>query len=415
MKKALTLGLAVLALSPQAFATKARLLALGEDTNGSLYIKDQRNMFFNPAYIHMNPNLAVFEWGANGYALTKQDSQANPQAEGGLLRDFGGFVAGAYYGGESDIVNEIRRNTVVGPGSTNFQQDNQIDLFFGGGDSLKWAGNLTYSSSKNEQQYNAEQKSLSLRTGIIMDNIEALLNVSLMNEAEMHHDAAATAVGNKSEFDGKLGFETGATYRMNDLAFYGYWRHAQWDQKSDTTSTLFSALAPTTTGAIYLGNADGTSNKFRFGTGWTKEVTGGTLFSHLAFNLTTRTLKTNRDGDIKINDWILPVTVGYETRVQEWLTLRGSVTQNIWSGEDNKGVNAASANISNAIKGAYKNGKKTTANSTNVNAGATLHFGNLAVDGAIGTDLTTTTNSTSDAGVLRTDTLLTRVGVTYSF
>ena len=61
-----------------------------------------------------------------------------------------------------------------------------------------------------------------------------------------------------------------------------------------------------------------------------------------------------------------------------------------------------------------------------VNAGATLKFGELSVDGVIGnnagtsvTDSGTTTQTGSangtDSGVLRTDTLMSRVSMTYRF
>ena len=58
--------------------------------------------------------------------------------------------------------------------------------------------------------------------------------------------------------------------------------------------------------------------------------------------------------------------------------------------------------------------KTTTPNSTTVDAGATLNFGKLKVDGSVGTTGTTGT-AASKTGVLSTNNMLTRVGVSYWF
>ena len=56
--------------------------------------------------------------------------------------------------------------------------------------------------------------------------------------------------------------------------------------------------------------------------------------------------------------------------------------------------------------------KKSEANTTNVAAGATLNFGNLKVDGVIGTQ---GNGSATENGTLRTDNLMSRVSVHYWF
>ena len=90
-----------------------------------------------------------------------------------------------------------------------------------------------------------------------------------------------------------------------------------------------------------------------------------------------------------------PLTLGFEADATSWLVLRGSVSQNVLINKtETKGVS-----------------KGTQANQTSVNAGATLNFGKLKVDGSIG-NAAGTGNQT---GVLKTDDLLTRVGVHYWF
>src|SRR5690606_34569686 len=119
MKKIIALaGLAVLATN-SAEASKARLLALGEnlETAGSLYFSDNRNIFQNAAYIHEYKDGIYLEWGAQGNEFNstldrnlnnKFDSDTAPQAEGGFLKSHGKYVYGLYVGAESYITHEAR-------------------------------------------------------------------------------------------------------------------------------------------------------------------------------------------------------------------------------------------------------------------------------------------------------------------
>ena len=93
----------------------------------------------------------------------------------------------------------------------------------------------------------------------------------------------------------------------------------------------------------------------------------------------------------------LPVTFGFEADATSWLTLRGSVGQNVILNNRKNGAN-----------------KSSDANTTTVNGGATLNFGKLAVDGLVGTTSSAGVAGTKN-GVLSTSNLLTRVGVTYNF
>jgi len=52
MKKQLTVALGLAVLATPAFASKARLQALGEDVNGSFYVNDLRNVFLNAANVN---------------------------------------------------------------------------------------------------------------------------------------------------------------------------------------------------------------------------------------------------------------------------------------------------------------------------------------------------------------------------
>ncbi|MFA5583041.1 MAG: hypothetical protein WDA09_02410, partial [Bacteriovoracaceae bacterium] len=100
----------------------------------------------------------------------------------------------------------------------------------------------------------------------------------------------------------------------------------------------------------------------------------------------------------------VPVSIGFEHDATSWLTLRGSVAQNLWSDQETK-------------TGGVKT-ERTLASSTSVNAGATLKLGDFNVDGLIGTGNNNAgqiANRDEQAGVLSMDNLMTRVSLTYRF
>ena len=90
--------LSVVLWNPLADASRSRLTALGQNANGSLYIKDARNMFLNPAEINNVGQQANMEWGATA-------SNATPKAEGGIVHSTGNMNLGLQLGrvGEAAI------------------------------------------------------------------------------------------------------------------------------------------------------------------------------------------------------------------------------------------------------------------------------------------------------------------------
>jgi hypothetical protein len=421
MKKQL-IALASLALvSTPALATKARMIALGENINdniGSLYFSDSRNVFQNAAYANDYKNMVIAEWGANGASSTvagKGDSDKTPQAEGGFLKSAGNYVYGLYVGAESPYTNELRgysrslRNDA-------FHQDNQIDLFFAGEGSVKWGTNLTYSNSKRDSE-KAKQQSLSVRFGVIADKIEGFANVSLANKAEVQSLAGANPTtgapnGGKDKFEGKLGFELGGTYNADFAKLFAYVRHAEWEHDADSVN---STTAPYT---AYTGKFDGSYWLYQVGAGKEHKLNDkATLFTKLEYlNFMRKVEPTSgaaNGAEINLDDYYVPVTVGLEYDAASWLTVRGSVVQNLVSQTDND-YDGKEANVSSGVLLKRSSGKRTIANSTNVNAGLTLKFGELSVDGVIGTD-GTANDSKSEKGNLTLDSLASRVSMTYRF
>jgi hypothetical protein len=106
----------------------------------------------------------------------------------------------------------------------------------------------------------------------------------------------------------------------------------------------------------------------------------------------------------------LPIVVGLEYDAASWLALRASVVQNVYGNSkvDPKAGSKSSGTIAN----------------TAVNAGASLKFGELTVDGLISTTAdgdasagagTPSLSTNAGNGSLRTDALMTRVSMTYRF
>ncbi len=396
--------------SATALASKARLIALGEEITGSQYISDSRNVFLNAATVNDQKNTVVLEWGKRGadYApggtpatVVKQDADNAAQAEGGVFFGWNNLVVGAYLGGESFQVHDARRylnfqNQVV-------HQDNQLDVFVAGNAGIKWGTGLTYSKAKDDAT-SSKSQSLSWRLGAMRDAWEGFLNLSLANK----YEGDINSSGTDEEFDGKLGYEVGGTFNTGRGKVFAFWRHAGWEQNNDVAITLGAGA-----GAAYVGEAEVETNRYIVGYGLEEKVTDkATIFWKASYVANRRTLDTQSEGKATLNDSAIPLTVGIEHDSASWLTLRGSITQNLIGEQDNDYDSTLTGKVSTLITGSYPDGKSTISNSTNVNAGATLKFGELSVDGLVGTGAGT---STLESGILTTDNLMARVSMIYKF
>ncbi|MBC7430092.1 MAG: hypothetical protein H7336_15865 [Bacteriovorax sp.] len=408
MKKLLTVGSALLLLSTSAFATESRLLALGmneTDNEGMFYIQDGRNIFLNSANVNLYPDQLVTEYGSTGLTVgagQTVDQNHRPKAQGGVFKKYGGMTYGVYYGNESNTSSLLRiagtRDAATPPPTA----DNQLDLFVGGDAGIKWGANVTYANNKNETS-NTKDSALSTRFGLIGSGWDALLNLSLGSKSE------SAAVAGRQKFDGKIGFQVGGSYLLGDAGrVFGYVKHYGWDEELTGASTVKGDFT-----SYYLGyGRDMTVN------------TNGKIFASVGVKKTDINLKFTQKGEVR--HLIVPLNIGYEAVATEWLTLRGSIVQNLYGKRDNKRITGTTdllGQAPNLIAAIYgTTGKGTIANSTEVNAGATLTFGQLALDGMIG--LTSNDRGTGSTGVaapnknqglLALDNLGSRVALTYKF
>lgn len=398
MKKQIALALGVSFMSLPAFASKARLQALGEDVNGSQFISDNRNVFLNSATLNYHKDLVTMEWGDTS---NTGDAAASPRSEGGFFKSSGNMAYGLYLGSESNTANGLRlasgvANTNAAISAANsLNEQNNVDLFFAGDAGVQWGANVTYHSYKDEQQGSGNDitsDSLRTRLGVISGDIEAFANISITGAAENK--------GQDTEFEGKGAYQVGATFNKGDT---DYMAQIQTINAENGDSDEFSAQK------IWLGAAR--SYKVNdmanvWVSGWVKQdsytcdMTTADAALGGAGTTCTTALSLNGTGDTV--DTYIPVTVAAEISVKEWLTLRGSVTQNVWGENENDDGDLA-----------------TLTDSTIVNAGATLAFGDFQVDGVIGnvdgTAATAGEDTSSGDGQLRTDNLMSRVSMTYRF
>lgn len=352
MKKNVLVIAGLALVSTSAFASKARIESFGNNAN--LYIKDQRNIFRNAATVNSNTNMIVTEWGTS----QSTDTAAAPRAEGGFFRQAGSLNYGLYLGN-----NETDDRTVATSTSAGYlAQDNALDLFIGGDAGLQWGARLHYANSKSEFAAGQEMKNnaLGLGAGVTMGQLEVYTNVTIADKSEGNAQTDGTGFA-AGEYKAKPSFTVGAGYDLNGTTIFA---EVEMNKAEEGTVTH-------------------KENTYLLGAGRVMELTPtARVFGNVAFEY------GKTEGTQEVKAMMLPVAFGFEADATSWLTLRGSVGQNV------------------ALNDVKVDGKKTVNSSTLVTAGASLTFGKLALDGYLGTQAT---------GKVDGDNMFSRVGVTYNF
>lgn len=383
MKTQLTLALGLAVLAAPAFASKARLQALGEDNYGSQYINDNRNIWLNAAQINNHKDLVTYEFGSENVS----DDAATPRGEGGVFKTMGNMVYGVQFGGASSTANGLR----TAAGLAGASEQNNIDVFVGGDAGMKWGANLGYAKSANENRANgASAESMRSRLGVIMGDLQVYANVNLINNAK-----GTNATGAK--FEGDLGYQVGAIQAWDGNTVFADYR--SFDAEGNIAGTKSDInLMQLQVGIGRVERLNDKTNLFAKASYVMGEAENEAVTSQFG----TANCGTGNAAlfceEYKSSQ--VPVVVGLETEATSWLTLRASVGSVIWGSEEDK------------------SNERTIQNSTAVNAGATLKFGELSVDGVIGNGTAggaaPAANETA-SGTIRTDSLLTRVAMTYRF
>jgi hypothetical protein len=407
MKKIIGLVAGLAVVTAPAFASKARLQALGEDLSGSFFIDDNRNIFRNAALLNNYGDLVTYEWGDNNIAL--DDSGANaglgaladkqgPRGEGGVFFKQGSYVYGVQLGDVSNDSHLFRAAALTTANINAANEQNNISFWLAGESSVKWGASLVYSKAENDAATAATAQrssdAMRLRLGLAATNWEGFASINLGNEVEN---------GDRSrKFKGDLGYQVGGIYKLDSSnTVWAVWRKLEGEEKVAKNDLMLDSKE------IGWGRVEKMNDKM---TAYLKAsvnmleteneastgVFGGATCASGAASLL---------GCDEYSSTRVPVVVGMEVRATEWLSLRGSLGQNLYGVEEDK------------------NKERSIAGSTIVSAGASFHLGSFDIDGMIGNNPDAgapgaatgpgNNGTARGAGQLRTDSILSRVSMTY--
>lgn len=395
MKKLLIASM-LLGLGTQvAHASKARLIALGQDKDGSLFLQDSRNMFRNASYVNNNANMAFFDYGSNGNALGL-DLESSQKAEGGVFVKHNSLTYGVYLGNENDTAVILKNIMATSLATLPPQSDNVLELSVAGSAAVNWGLTLGWAPTKDEQGAAVkENKSLYTRLGVAKDQWEAYANVSIQGESDDRI--------NNQKYDGGGAYDLGGSYKFGHNTAYARYKTVEWDQ----------IVSGTTTKGDYM--------ELKVGVGHDHAISST---SRVIYELMYDSAEANvkyASNPSKANYWHLPLVIGFESDATSWLTLRGSISQSLLGETELKNLSSVPlAQMQGVLAARFKaptqnNYKGSIKNSTNVAAGATLNFGKLTVDGSIGTSGNDGVGDGDETGSLSLDRLMTRVSMSYMF
>lgn len=375
MKRNLALALGLVVMSGSAFATKARLQALGEDVYGSKYISDNRNIFINAAYINLYKDMVTYEYGdttsARDQRFGSNNESTGQRAEGGFTKSWGNMVWGLHYGEKSDTANTLRQAPLALCAGGTFQaanaalctavgatdiaskvnEQNALSLMIGGDAGLQWGAKLKVSTFEDETYTvgNVKSQSAQANFGIISGDLEAFANISLANSLE---------IGDVYNVEGKSGYQIGATYNLNGTTVFAEYRAISAEEKDSAVLSEDWSLSKIIVGAGRIQKLNEIANA-NYKVEYVRDTTENTAY-----------VANDEAVSSKVD-----VTFGTEVMAKEWLVLRGAITQNLWSKAEDNTIGTTAQR---------ENGEFSIANSTQVRAGASLIFGDLSVDTYVG-------------------------------
>jgi len=405
MKNLLLILSLVITASP-AFASRARLEALGEGKDGSYYIQDDRDIFLNPADITMYKKKLFLELGG---ATNAADTTGASVAQGGFINTFGDFTYGLYLDHSLDRFDNLitaTKGILGGSGfSTLTMPDHTVDFFFGGetsslkyGANVFWAGSQAESSTGAGLVTNNTASVFGVRAGVILDRLQVFTTIGILADSK----TALTGQTTDADLKGKVSVDAAATYSMDDMTYFAKFTSFGADAKGGSLAS----------GTTYTP----TTMAYGIGAGWKHEASKSiTMFSRVGIDFETDELKvvaTGAGSDVSEKFYDIPLTLGAEAAATSWLKVRGSIQHSLFG------------------QASSFTGTSTTKNSldglSSVAAGLGFNFGDLSIDGLLAasvgsapsvnsvtaTQMGNFVNSTAAFGF---GSMLTRVSLTYNF
>ncbi len=370
------LVLCISLISYGALASKARLVALSQDENGSIYVQDTRSIFLNPAQLAKLGDFANFEMGSSNNPTTA----GTPNAEGGYFRALGSMKAGFQLGRESHASTNITAANSA-TGFSLLSPQNTVEIFVAGdAPSLGWGFSALYGTAEDNAEKptgvtsaypNKKANTFEVRGGVVGDVFEFYGHLDLISTSD--NEAAASST---QKFTSRPSLRLGGAFNlMEDLKLYGDLNWKSWNAKNDGANVdMDGDTLALLVGIVQYVNVD---KETRF-------------FYTPALEINNYKVKDNKGGSESKSERIrIPLTVGLESDVSEWLTLRTSVTQKVLIDQNKTTVT-----------------DNHNPNSTSVGAGAGVRWKKLTLDGTL---------AGSTSGDINGNSLLANAAVTYKF
>jgi len=285
MKKTLVVAAGLAVLSTSAYATKARMTALNQDSGlGSFYIDDERNAFrtagsFSGNYVYVEHG-ASFDRGVT-----------TGTAEGGFFRDGASMSYGLY-------LNSSEHGQLASSGVATAADPARLDLFLRSNSGMNWGVRLGYET----------------------------INIDATNEDGSAFDISVNGdLGGANVWftyvPGTDALASGGTDVEADMsigATYGYGDH-----------TLFAEYS--SEGGTDVANNEA-ENTITVGAGRTMSTDSGMFFYDVALESISN---EGNNGDV--SKMALPVTFGFEAQATSWLSWRASIQQSLFGSRDTDG------------------------------------------------------------------------------
>ena len=367
MMKNLTLALSLMIIATPAFATTARLNALGETNSstvvgygpngasGSYYIQDVRNIFLNPAQIVKYKKKLVLEYSPTDSA----------QTQGLFTNTFGDFTYGLSMGNNSVRATQLA-NQASGFGLGTFLPPARtFEAFFAGEGALNWGISAFYAGNNARAAAAAEQKAYlyGARLGIDMNNFAVFTTVGIGSKSQIMTAA-------NPQVEGKVSVDAGVTYTMDNSTVWARYTTSGADGKTATPAATLAEIR---------------NQSYGIGFGHKYEASKSiTLFGKIEANME----KFSTSG-VSTKNYNVPVSIAAEAQALSWLAVRGSVNQSIIGQSDANGVRSILGN-------------------TFLGSGASVTLGDVVIDGTLNA-------AVNGAGTLGIGAPLGNVAMTYNF
>jgi hypothetical protein len=383
MKKLITLALIL--SSASAFATRARITALGN----SAHLSDAALVWNTPTMMMVVGDSLTVETGVTNntfsysVATSADTSKVNLGSEGLIIRSMGDskFALGLGHDDKATFTGRGIANVLAAAlGATWNIKPQQNPLFLGYamkmGDMSVGAG-LRYSNLNNKT---TEEK-------------ESTMGLSL--DARANQWNAALDLGLTDEW--KVGAATNDSYKAKTAVAVsgGY---------NLTESLYLNALVESRGSKLEDNGAEAAEITYM---GWNLGVTesikkdGSEFFYGVGVASTDLKVKvTAGSTEVKTTALNMPLIIGLEADAASWLTLRGSVTQRVLLLDNSKTTNG----------GTTTSEFSPGTNSTTFAAGAGLKFNKITLDGSLLVD-----NAGTPVQTINGNNLLGSVGMTYAF